>query len=114
MAGWIASNVGQQMRHPYNLLVRTLDGWLAGLAFAYGAFAVITGLAIGTEGRRHFLVIGGHSLIQGALFILASLSYCAWFVWRNTGSWKAKISMRWSIAIFCIVLAIYLWKNLSP
>jgi hypothetical protein len=102
------------MRHPYNLLVRQPDGWLAGLALAYGTFALVTGLAIGSEGSRHFVLTGDHSRIQGVLFILASLSYCTWFVWRTTASWKAKMSMRWLGATFCIVLTVYLWKNLAP
>ena len=98
------------MRYPYNVFLRTPDGWLASAALVYGAVALVSGMALAKEGGRYGFVSGADARILGFLFFSAALGYFAWVQWRANTSWKAKMLMRVSLISFCAVLIGYLWK----
>ena len=98
------------LRYPYNIYLKTADGWVAGAALLYGAFATFSGLAVGRAGGRYAVVSGSDARVIGFLFMSAAIGYFAWTDWRATTSWKAKMMMWGSLLAFCAVLALFIWR----
>ena len=108
---WLIFDVRLRMlRYPYNVLLKTADGWFVTAVSFYGAFGLVTGFAFAKEGGRYVLVSGTDGRILGFLFLSAAVGYFSWIGWRANASWKAKITMRVSLVAFVGVLTTYLWR----